>query len=124
MHRKGVFCLMVGASLLLALGWSWNGSRTPAAQAAGSATPADGYVVHVTAPLFVNGQVMGPFHHFKSSFSAACFSRTVNAPYTACHPDRRAAGFAARSGGIVATLIHSSIDEIMPTPIPQEGTRL
>src|SRR6266404_1872014 len=28
----------------------------------------------------------------------------------ACHPDRRAALFAARSGGIVATLIHSPID--------------
>jgi uncharacterized protein DUF1264 len=27
-------------------------------------TPADGYVVHVTANHLVNGHVMGPFHHY------------------------------------------------------------
>ena len=29
-----------------------------------SATPADGYTVHVTAPHLVDGHVMGPFHHY------------------------------------------------------------
>ena len=29
-----------------------------------TATPADGYTVHVTAPHLVNGHVMGPYHHY------------------------------------------------------------
>src|SRR5215471_525873 len=34
------------------------------AQQAKSATPAEGYTVHVSAPHVVNGKVMGPFHHY------------------------------------------------------------
>jgi hypothetical protein len=33
-----------------------------AAQSKG--TPADGYTIHVTAPHYVNGKVMGPYHHY------------------------------------------------------------
>jgi Protein of unknown function (DUF1264) len=29
-----------------------------------SATPADGYTVHVTAPHLVDGHIMGPYHHY------------------------------------------------------------
>lgn len=28
------------------------------------ASPADGHTIHVTAPHVVNGQVMGPYHHY------------------------------------------------------------
>ena len=35
-----------------------------AQEAPSPASPADGFVVHVTAPHVVNGEVMGPFHHY------------------------------------------------------------
>ena len=35
-----------------------------AAEAAGRATPADGHVIHVTAPHLIDGKVRGPFHHY------------------------------------------------------------
>jgi hypothetical protein len=38
--------------------------RVPAWAQAAPATPAEGYTVHVSAPHFVNGKVMGPFHHY------------------------------------------------------------
>jgi uncharacterized protein DUF1264 len=49
------------AVLLLAYGAAaqQSGSSAPAA-----AKPTDGYTVHVLAPHVVNGQVMGPFHHY------------------------------------------------------------
>jgi len=34
------------------------------AQQPGPGKPTDGYTVHVLAPHVVNGQVMGPFHHY------------------------------------------------------------
>lgn len=34
------------------------------AQTLNQATPADGHTIHVTAPHVVNGQVMGPYHHY------------------------------------------------------------
>lgn len=42
------------------------GGTSPAKQPASTetATPADGHVVHVTAPHVVDGKVMGPFHHY------------------------------------------------------------
>jgi hypothetical protein len=35
-----------------------------APEAAGNATPADGHVIHVTAPHLIDGKVRGPFHHY------------------------------------------------------------
>ena len=35
-----------------------------AQEAPAAASPADGFTVHVTAPHVVNGEVMGPFHHY------------------------------------------------------------
>lgn len=39
------------------------------AAAAAPASPAAGYDVHVTAPHVVNGEVMGPFHHYCKAIS-------------------------------------------------------
>jgi hypothetical protein len=33
-------------------------------RSAASPTPADGHTIHVLAPHVINGQVMGPFHHY------------------------------------------------------------
>lgn len=35
-----------------------------AQEMAAADSPAGGYIVHVTAPHVVNGEVMGPFHHY------------------------------------------------------------
>ena len=35
-----------------------------AANAQAPGTPADGYTVHVLAPHYVDGKIMGPFHHY------------------------------------------------------------
>lgn len=35
-----------------------------APEAAAKATPADGHVIHVTAPHLIEGKVRGPFHHY------------------------------------------------------------
>ena len=38
---------------------------SPAApEAAAKATPADGHVIHVTAPHLIDGKIRGPFHHY------------------------------------------------------------
>ncbi len=36
----------------------------PAPENAAKATPADGHVIHVTAPHLIDGKVRGPFHHY------------------------------------------------------------
>jgi uncharacterized protein DUF1264 len=33
-------------------------------EAAAKVTPADGHVIHVTAPHLIDGKVQGPFHHY------------------------------------------------------------
>ena len=48
---------VLAAGLLLATASPLRGQEAPA-------SPADGFVVHVTAPHVVNGEVMGPIHHF------------------------------------------------------------
>jgi Protein of unknown function (DUF1264) len=44
--------------------WARQASDPAHTAARKTATPADGYTVHVTAPHMVNGHVMGPFHHY------------------------------------------------------------
>lgn len=36
----------------------------PPASDAATATPADGHVIHITAPHLIDGKVRGPFHHY------------------------------------------------------------
>ena len=48
---------------VLAVGLALTATATARGQEA-PASPADGFVVHVTAPHVVNGEVMGPIHHY------------------------------------------------------------
>jgi hypothetical protein len=56
MKRMAFVCSVAG---LLAASGALRAQEAPA-----PASPADGFVVHVTAPHVVNGEVMGPFHHY------------------------------------------------------------
>ena len=56
MKRMVFVCSVTG---LLAASGVLRAQEAPA-----PASPADGFVVHVTAPHVVNGEVMGPFHHY------------------------------------------------------------
>jgi hypothetical protein len=57
------FAFVVTLCLFLAA-WARQASDPAHTGARKTATPADGYTVHVTAPHMVNGHVMGPFHHY------------------------------------------------------------
>ena len=54
--------------LVIAVGLSQAQDAPPvlpvAPDAAAKATPADGHVIHVTAPHLIDGKVRGPFHHY------------------------------------------------------------
>lgn len=54
--------------LAIAAGLSQPQDASPASSAApetaAKATPADGHVIHVTAPHLIDGKVRGPFHHY------------------------------------------------------------
>jgi hypothetical protein len=54
--------------LAIAAGLSQAQEAPPASPHAlvtgGKATPADGHVIHVTAPHLIDGKVRGPFHHY------------------------------------------------------------
>lgn len=52
----------VGIALLFALGWS--GGAAAQSGPARRPSPADGFVIHVTAPHMVQGHEMGPVHHY------------------------------------------------------------
>ena len=53
---------------------SWVALATPTLpQQARKATPADGHDIHVTAPHVVEGQVMGPYHHYCKPVSPEVF---------------------------------------------------
>ena len=49
---------------MLALATALLACSAAGQEAAATKTPADGYTIHVTAPHYVNGKVMGPFHHY------------------------------------------------------------
>lgn len=59
-----VFFAILAAVLIVASPWFAQGGRANGAPPDQSATPADGYTIHVTAPHNVNGHIMGPYHHF------------------------------------------------------------
>ena len=67
--------ILVAAALLIMAGCEpadQAGDATDAMQdtvAEAPASPAAGYDVHVTAPHVVNGEVMGPFHHYCKAIS-------------------------------------------------------
>lgn len=57
--------LVTVVSCVLIVGaWILQDSKAKQAPSNQTATPADGYTVHVTAPHNVNGHIMGPYHHF------------------------------------------------------------
>ncbi len=64
MLRKLAFLATLTACLLIAAAWFGSASKPQATMPEGTATPADGYTVHVTAPHLVHGKVMGPYHHY------------------------------------------------------------
>jgi len=43
---------------------AWVMQDSKAQEPSKTATPVDGYTVHVTAPHMVNGHEMGPYHHY------------------------------------------------------------
>ena len=64
MLRKLAFLITLAACLLIAVAWFGSASKPQATMPEGTAIPADGYTVHVTAPHLVHGKVMGPYHHY------------------------------------------------------------
>jgi hypothetical protein len=64
MHRKVVLLTISAFCLLIAGARVAQKTKASDAGAKLSATPADGYTVHVTAPHMVNGHIMGPYHHY------------------------------------------------------------
>ena len=59
-----VVCLCAAAAAMLVLAGDLRAQDAPAPD-----SPADGFTVHVTAPHVVNGEVMGPFHHYCKAIS-------------------------------------------------------
>jgi hypothetical protein len=64
MLRKLALLVTLSVCLLVAGGWFGYTSKPTTAKQPETATPVDGYTVHVTAPHLVNGHVMGPYHHY------------------------------------------------------------
>ena len=60
--RNAVPLATVAAGAVAVSAWIMQDSK--AQEPAKTATPADGYTVHVTAPHMVNGHEMGPYHHY------------------------------------------------------------
>ena len=59
--------LIAGTCALVAASYAVGRQHVPTAEAESQPTPltpADGHTVHVTAPHVVNGQTMGPYHHY------------------------------------------------------------
>ena len=56
------FILAIASELPQAQEASTVSPATP--ETAARATPADGHVIHVTAPHLIDGKVRGPFHHY------------------------------------------------------------
>jgi Protein of unknown function (DUF1264) len=56
------FILAIAAGLSQAQEASATSPAAP--EAAVKATPADGHVIHITAPHLIDGKVRGPFHHY------------------------------------------------------------
>ena len=65
--RKSLSVLTSYFILAIAFGFSQAQEAPPAPppapETAAKATPADGHVIHVTAPHLIDGKVRGPFHH-------------------------------------------------------------
>lgn len=62
--RRAAVYLTAAACLLIVEAGAMQDSKAKQATSNPTATPADGYTVHVTAPHNVNGHIMGPYHHF------------------------------------------------------------
>jgi hypothetical protein len=60
LHKLLIIGLLGCCCLLLS---SFAGQESPSPPAA-KLTPGDGYTIHVSAPHFVHGKVMGPYHHY------------------------------------------------------------
>lgn len=60
--RKAVPLATLAVCAVAVSAWVMQDSK--AQEPSKSATPADGYAVHVTAPHMVNGHEMGPYHHY------------------------------------------------------------
>ncbi len=64
MLRKSAVLVVLVLCSVAVVAWVTRAPRLSAAGQGAPPTPADGYVVHVTAPHLVNGKVMGPYHHY------------------------------------------------------------
>ncbi len=54
--RRLTVCSVVFVGLLVSSATAWAGDRP--------ASPLDGYTIHVSAPHMMDGEVIGPFHHY------------------------------------------------------------
>jgi hypothetical protein len=57
-------CLAVAITAGFSLAQEAPPGPAPAPEASAKVTPADGHVIHVTAPHLIDGKVRGPFHHY------------------------------------------------------------
>ena len=64
MLKKSAVLVVLVLCSVAGVAWVTRTPRLSAAAQGAPPTPAEGYVVHVTAPHLVNGKVMGPYHHY------------------------------------------------------------
>ncbi len=56
--------LVVASTACTGDGYTTNSDAEKSQETAAPASPADGFDIHVMAPHVVNGEVMGPYHHY------------------------------------------------------------
>lgn len=56
--------LVVASTACMGDGYTADSDAEQSQEAAAPASPADGFDIHVMAPHVVNGEVMGPYHHY------------------------------------------------------------
>jgi len=66
-------CFIVAMAAALSLAQEAPSASPTAPEASAKATPADGHVIHVTAPHLIDGKVRGPFHHYCKVVSSEPF---------------------------------------------------
>jgi hypothetical protein len=57
-------CFIVALAAPLSLAQQAPSASPTAPEASAKVTPADGHIIHVTAPHLIDGKVRGPFHHY------------------------------------------------------------
>ena len=57
-------CFILAIAVVLSQAQEAPPASPAVPETASKATPADGHIIHVTAPHLIDGKVQGPFHHY------------------------------------------------------------